>query len=344
MLTVRTDPSTPLLDFMNKEIFVKKNHSILQQLLAVAALFLGFHTSAQIFPDKPIQILVPFSSGTITDNIARTIATRLSERIKQPVLVESKPGAGGIIAMKALQSAKPDGYTLGLIGSGSTTGPWTVKDFPFDVRKDFQMLTLMYAGPLVLVVPPQLPVSNIAEFIQYMKMNPSKAFYGSSGVGTTTHLAIELLKQSASFEMTHIPFKGSSEVYTNMISGGVNAYFDLFGTAKTMMDAGRAKVIGVGSKNRMQILPQTTSISEHIPGFEVSGWVAFAVTQGTPKDIVEKLVSDLRAVILEPEFQQRLRGMGVEPGGNTSSDMTRFVVSEYEKWKNVTSKAGIKPE
>jgi tripartite-type tricarboxylate transporter receptor subunit TctC len=177
-----------------------------------------------------------------------------------------------------------------------------------------------------------------------MKANPSKAFYGSSGVGTTTHLAVELLKQTTTVDMTHVPFKGSSEVYNNMISGGVNAYFDLFGTAKTMVDAGRAKVIGVASKNRMVVLPNVAPISDSIPGFEVLGWVAFAVPNGTPKEIVDKLSVELKAVMTEPEFQQRLRSMGVEPGGNTPAEITRFVSSEFEKWGRVTKSAGIKPE
>jgi len=299
---------------------------------------------AQGFPEKAIQLLAPFPAGSITDNIARLIAQRLSDRVKQPVVMEPKLGAGGVVALKALQAAKPDGYTLGLIPSGSTIGPWTVKDYPFDVRKDFQIISLMYAGPLVLVVPPNLPVSNVQEFMAYMKANPSKAFYGSSGVGTTTHLAVELLKQTTTVDMTHVPFKGSSEVYTNMISGGVNAYFDLFGTAKTMVDAGRAKVIGVASKNRMVVLPNVAPISDSIPGFEVLGWVAFAVPNGTPKEIVDKLSVELKAVMTEPEFQQRLRSMGVEPGGNTPAEITRFVSSEFEKWGRVTKSAGIKPE
>lgn len=316
----------------------------LQCFVLMLSAIIGVNAWGQNFPNKPIQLIVPLSSGSITDNIARMVTVRLAERLKQPVIIDNKTGAGGIVALRALQAARPDGYTLGLIQSGSTIQPWTVKDFPFDVRKDFQVLTMMYVGPLVLVVPPQLPASNVSEFMAFVRANPNKAFYGSSGVGTTTHLAVELLKQSTNVQMTHVPFKGSAEVYTNMISGGVNAYFDLFGTAKTMVDSGRVKIIGVASKNRMSMLPNVAPISDIIPDFQVLGWTAFAVPNGTPSDVAEKLLSELQAVMKEPEFQSRMRNMGVEAGGNSTAEMSQFILSEYEKWGRVTKGAGIKPE
>jgi tripartite-type tricarboxylate transporter receptor subunit TctC len=327
------------------------NKSLLNQIgaltkgaLLFGSLILGGSTHAQNFPDKAVHLIVPLSSGSITDSIARMVAQKLSQRLKQPVVVENKTGAGGIVALRALQSARPDGYTVGLIQSGSTVQPWTMKDFPFDVRKDFQALTLMYVGPLMLVVPPDLPVSNITEFMNYVKSNPSKAFFGSSGFGTTTHLAMELLKQSGSFQMTHVPFKGSAEVYTNMTSGGINAYFDLYGTARPMIDSGRVKVIGLASKGRLSVLPNVPLIPDVVPEFEVLGWTSFVVPNGTPKEVVAKLTSDLRAVLAEPEFQQRLRSMGVQPGGNSNAEVTQFIAAEYDKWGRVTRSAGIKPE
>jgi tripartite-type tricarboxylate transporter receptor subunit TctC len=299
---------------------------------------------AQAFPDKAIHLLVPLGSGSITDIIARLVAARLSERLKQPVVIENKTGAGGIVALRALQQARPDGYTVGLVQSGSTIQPWTMKDFPFDVRKDFQLLSLMYSGPLMLVVPADLPAQNVSEFLALVKAQPKKAFYGSSGTGTTTHLAVELLMQSASVQMTHVPFKGSAEVYTAMLSGNVNAYFDLYGTAKPLLEAGRVKVIGVASRTRMAVLPDVAPISDVVPDFEVTGWTAFAVPNGTPKPVADKLVAELRAVMQEPEFQQRLRKMGVEPGGNSPEEISRYVATEYDKWGRVTRAAGLQAQ
>lgn len=299
---------------------------------------------AQNYPDRPLRLIVPLSSGSITDNVARIVAQKLSEHIKQPVVVENRTGAGGIVALKALHAAAPDGYTVGLIQSGATIQPHTVKDFPFDVRKDFQPLTMMYAGPLMLVVPASLPVNTVSEFVSYVKQNPSKAFYGSSGAGTTTQLAMELLIQSTATPLTHVPFKGSAEVYTNMISGAVNGYFDLYGTAKPMIDSGRVKVIGVASTKPMAVLPGVAPISDVVPGFEVFGWTALALPLGTPKAIAEKLSSDLRAVMSDPEFQKRMRAMGAEGGGNSTAEVTQFIAREYEKWGRVTHAAGIKAQ
>jgi len=316
----------------------------LQGVVAVAALATSAAAGAQSFPDRPIHLIVPYSSGSITDVIARLAAAGLAERLKQPVVIDSKTGAGGIIALKALQAAKADGYTMGLIPSGSVVQPWLMKDMPFDVRKDFQALSLLYAGPLMLVVPPQMPAQNLAEFVAYAKANPSKMFYGSSGAGTATQLSAELMKQAAGVEMTHVPYRGSAEVYTAMLSGSVNAYFDLYGTAKPLIDAGKVRVLGVTSAKRMEVLPNVPAIAEVAPGYEVLGWTGFAVPNGTPKDVVDKLAAALQATLRSPELSKRLVEMGVEPGGNTPTEMTRFIAAEYDKWGQITRRAGMKPE
>lgn len=300
--------------------------------------------SAQTFPDRPLHLIVPYSSGSITDVIARLAAAGLAERLKQPVVIDSKTGAGGIIALKALQAAKPDGYTLGLIPSGSVVQPWLMKDMPFDVRKDFQALSLLYAGPLMLVVPPQMPAQNLAEFVSWAKANPSRVFYGSSGAGTATQLSAELLKQAAGLEMTHVPFRGSAEVYTAMLSGNVNAYFDLYGTAKPMIDGGKVRVLGVTGPRRLPVLPDVPAIAEQLPGYEVLGWTGFAVPNGTPREVVDKLAAALQATLRAPELSRRLQDMGVEPGGNTPAEMSRFIAAEYDKWGQITKRAGMKPE
>jgi len=308
--------------------------------LAAAAML----ASAQSFPDRPIHLIVPYSSGSITDVIARLAAAGLAERLKQPVVIDSKTGAGGIIALKALQATRPDGYTLGLIPSGSVVQPWLMKDMPFDVRKDFQALSLLYAGPLMLVVPPQMPVQTLAEFLAWAKAHPSKVFYGSSGAGTATQLSAELLKQAAGIEMTHVPFRGSAEVYTAMLSGNVNAYFDLYGTARPMIDGGKVRVLGVTSARRLPVLPDVPAMAELLPGYEVLGWTGFAVPNGTPKEVVDKLAAALQATLRAPELSRRLLDMGVEPGGNTPAEMARFIAAEYDKWGQITRRAGMKPE
>jgi tripartite-type tricarboxylate transporter receptor subunit TctC len=313
---------------------------------AMQAMVLVVSTSicAQAYPDKAIQFIVPYSAGSISDLIARLVAADLSERLKQQVVVDNRTGAGGIIGLKALQIARPDGYTIGLIVSGSVVQPWLRRDMPFDVRKDFQPITLMFAGPLMLVVPPEFPARSFPEFLDYAKANPHKIFFGSSGAGTATHLSAELLKQAAAVEMTHVPFRGSSEVYTAMFSGNVNAYFDLFGTAKPFLESGRVRVLGVTSRRRLGALPNVPAIAEYLPGFEVLGWTGLAAPKGTPRNIVDKLATELRAVFQAPEMQKRLMDMGVEPGGNSPAEMTEFIASEYDKWGRITKDAGMKAE
>jgi tripartite-type tricarboxylate transporter receptor subunit TctC len=215
---------------------------------------------------------------------------------------------------------------------------------PFDVRRDFQAVSLMFAGPLMLVVPPRLPVQTLSQFVAYAKANPDKLYYGSSGTGTATQLSAELLKQAGSLQMTHVPFRGSADVYTAMLSGSVNVYFDLYGTAKPLIDAGRVKVLGVTSTKRMAVLPDVPAIAEALPGYEVLGWTGFAVPNGTPKNIVDKLAAELQAVMRTPAIQKRLSDMGVQPGGNTPQEMTAFIASEYDKWGRITRSAGMKPE
>jgi tripartite-type tricarboxylate transporter receptor subunit TctC len=312
--------------------------------LVVALLLASSGARSNAFPEKPIRLIVPYSSGSITDVIARIAAAGLSDRLKHPVVVDARTGAGGLIALKALQASAPDGYTLGLVPSGSVVQPWLMKDMPFDVRKDFQALSLLFAGPLMLVVPPSMPARSLGEFVAYARDHPNKVFYGSSGIGTATHLAAELMKQAANVEMTHVPFRGSAEVYTAMLSGNVNAYFDLYGTAKPLIEAGKIRVLGVTSSKRMPGLPDVPAIAEVVPGYEVLGWTAFAVPNGTPRNVVDKLASALRDTLRAPDVRKRLSEMGVEAGGGSPAETAMFIAAEYDKWGQITRRAGMKPE
>lgn len=318
--------------------------SLRRPLALLAALLVAGAAAAQGYPERPIKLIVPYSTGSTTDIIARLIGAALAERTKQPVVIDTRVGAGGIVGLKALQAAPADGYTMGLVVSGNAVQPWLMKDMPFDVRKDFQPLTLMYVGQYVLMVPPNLPPQNFSEFLGYLKANPKKVFFGSSGSGTTTHLAGELLKQAAGVEMTHVPFKGSPEVFNAMFSGSVQAYFDLYGTSRPLIESGKVRPLATSGKTRMAQLPNLPAIAESLPGFEVLVWTGFAVPNGTPPEVVTKLTAELRAVMQAPELRKRLAEMGVEPGGGTTASMAAFVAAEYDKWGRTIKAAGIKPE
>ncbi len=319
-----------------------KKSSVWLILTTFGLLPLAIH--AQDYPSKPIQIIVPYSAGSTTDVIARLVAQHLSVKLKQPVSVDNRTGGGGSVGVNALKQAPKDGYTIGLIVSGNVIQPWLSNDMLFDVRKDFINMTLMYAGPYVLTVPPNFPSNNFAEFLTYAKANSGKLFFGSSGSGTTTHLAGELLKQLANVDMTHVPYRGSPQVVAGMLSGDVQLYFDLFGTVKPLLDSGRVRALAVSGKGNMITLPHLPPIADTLPGFEVLAWTGFSAPLGTPSDVTEKLTAALRSVFQIPDVRKRIQALGVDPGGNSPTEFSQFVNSEYDKWGKIIKTAGIKAQ
>jgi len=299
---------------------------------------------AQDYPNKQISFIVPYPAGSSTDIIGRLITVPLGQRLKQTVVVENRAGAGGAVGVRALKAAQPDGYTMGLIVSGSVIQPWLQKDLPFDVRKDFSLLSLMYSGLYVLSVAPNFPAKNVAEFIAYAKANPGKVNFGSSGAATTTHLAGEMLKQIAGINIVHVPFKGSPEVYAGIGSGDIQAAWDLYGTSKPMIEGGRIRPLAVSSKTRFATLPTLPALAETVPGYEILAWTGFAMPLGTPAPIVNRMATELRAVMANPELKKRINDMGIDIGGNSPQEFQAYVNAEWDKWGKVIQAAGLKQE
>jgi tripartite-type tricarboxylate transporter receptor subunit TctC len=316
--------------------------------LVGVALFSAATTLAaqsQSYPTRRVSIIVPYPAGSTTDIIARLIAAPLALRLGQAVVVENRAGAGGAIGVRVLKQSPADGHTIGLIVSANVIQPHLQKaEMPFDVRTDFVPLSMMYSGLYMLNVAPSFPAKTVAEFVSYAKANPQKIFYGSSGAGTTTHLAGELLKQLAGIEMTHVPFKGSPEIYTAMGSGDIQASFDLWGTSRPMIESGRVRGLGVTSKTRNAALPQFPAIAETVPGYEVLVWTGFAAPLGTPPAAVNRLVTELRAVMAQPDLKARVAGMGVDIGGNSPTEFAQFVRDDFEKWDKAIKMSGLSPQ
>jgi tripartite-type tricarboxylate transporter receptor subunit TctC len=310
------------------------------------ALALSMTAGAQEFPSKPIRILIPYTPGTQSDVVARMISVPLTERLKQQVIVDNRPGAGGTIGIVALKQSAPDGHTIGVLVSANAVQPWIRKDMPFDVRKDFAPITLIYFSPLVMTVADSFPAKNLAEFIAYARANANakKLFFGSTGIGTTTHLAGELLNQAAGISVTHVPMKGSPELYPPIFSGDLQVAFDGLTTPRAFIDAGKLRVIAVTSRQRMSRLPQVPAISETYAGFDVVAWTGFAAPAGTPRQAVERLTSEIRAILNAPDFRKRVEDLGVEVGGITSAEFTQMIQENYEKFGRAIQAAGIKPE
>ena len=293
---------------------------------------------------RRIRIIVPFGTGTGADLAARVIGERLAHRTHQPVIIENRPGGSATIGVNALKNAPADGATLGVLASGNAAQPWLVKELPFDIRKDFIPLTLMYSGPLVLTVASSFPAKTLAEFVAYAKAHPGKLSYGTLGAGTITHLAAELLVQSAGLEMTQIPYKGSGEIHTAVASGEVTMSFDNYVSPKPLVDAGRLRVLAITSPRRSPLLPNVPTLAETYPGVEIGLWTGLAAPKGTPKPVVDQLTRDLRAVMQEPEVKQYISGTGSRPGGGSPEEFADLISTDYEKFGRIVRKAGIKVE
>jgi tripartite-type tricarboxylate transporter receptor subunit TctC len=311
--------------------------------LAFAASVLA-PAQAQDFPSRPLRIIVPYGTGTGVDIVARQVAGPLSERIKQQVIVENRPGGSAIIGVTALKQAAPDGYTIGILVSANAAQPWLIKDIPFDIRKDFVPLTLLYSGPLVLTVTQSFPAKNLAELVAYAKANPGKLNYGSLGIGTTTHLAAELLKQVAGIDGTNVSYKGSADIHNAVAAGDVQMSFDNYVSPRPLVDAGRLRPIATTSLTRMPALPNVPTLAETYPGVEMAFWTGFAAPPGTPPAIVERLTAELRAVLQSPDLKRRMAETGSEIGGTTPAEFARRIETDYEKFGKLIRGAGIKPE
>ena len=314
--------------------------ALLMSLVAPAAL-----AQPADYPNKPIQLVVPFASGGPTDVIARQVGQKLGERLKQPVVIVNKPGAGGNLGSASVVSAPPDGYTL-LLGTVSTHGinPSLYKTMPYDHRKDFVAISQLTLVPSVLVVNNNFPPKSVPELVDYLKKNPGKVFYATPGAGTSIHLASEMLKMNTGTDMTHVPYKGSAPAMVDVIGGQVQLMFDNTVTAWPQVKGGKVRALGVTSKQRLKSAPDVPAIAEFLPGFEANAWHGIFAPAGTPKPIVDRLAQEIQAVMKDPAIVEAFTKVDTIPVGNTPAQFSAFVDSETERWGAVVKKLGLQQE
>jgi tripartite-type tricarboxylate transporter receptor subunit TctC len=316
-------------------------------MLAVAAPWLSLGTASpaaaqgRAYPSQPIRVIVPFSAGT-SDTVARLVGQKMSESMGQPLVVESRPGAGGNIGSEACAQAKPDGYTicLGTISSHAINPSIFVK-MPYDNMKDFAPITQLAAQPNALAVTNDLPAKNIAELITLLKANPGKYNYGSSGVGTSIHLAGALFSQLTGTEMEHVPYRGSGQIMTALLTGELPLAFDNFSSAWPFGKEGKIRILGVTSLTRNPAAPDIPAIAETVPGFESLSWHGFFAPAATPPDIVARLNKEAVAALKSDTVSARFRELGITPIGNTSDEFRAFIASETKRWGDVARNAKI---
>jgi len=305
--------------------------------LVCGSLLLASFAAAQSYPVKPVRLVVPFPAGGATDILARAISQKASEKLGQPIVIDNRPGAGGTIGADHVAKATSDGYTL-LIATGSThsIGPIINPKIPYDVERDFVPVVYVAQTSSVLVVPGNLPVKNLAEFIAMAKAKPGQLNFGSSGNGTNSHLSGELFKAQAKVFLTHIPYRGTGLVFNDMMSGQVHMLMDNYVTSQSNIKEGKLRVLGVTSLQRLPFLPDVPTLDEQgLKGFDVSNWFGIYAPKGTPSEITAKVNAAFNQALQEPDLQKRLAALGATPTGGTPEQMAAMVAADAAKWSKL---------
>jgi tripartite-type tricarboxylate transporter receptor subunit TctC len=316
--------------------------------IAVAAIFFLLYgtdsAQSQGFPSKPVTVIVPAPPGGTADISMRIIAHRLTENLGQQVIVDNRPGAGGVIASQLAVKATPDGYTMLMNYTSHAINPSLYKKLPYDSTKDFIPVTLLGVTPLVLVVHPSVPAKTVPEFIAFAKANPGKLNYGSAAIGGASHMGGELLKIKAGIDIVHVPYKGGAAAVADLISGQIQMGLDSLLVMQPHIKAGKVRPLGVTNLKRTEISPNLPAIAETIPNYEANAWFGIMTPASTPKEAVARLNTEFTKVLRTQETREKLTQQGFEAVGNSSEEYTAFLKKETEKWAEVVRIAGVKVE
>ncbi len=297
------------------------------------------------YPTKQITIVVPASPGGAIDLAARLIGQKLSEAWGQPVVVDNRAGATGIIGTDLVAKSPPDGHMLVLVASSHAINPSMVKKLPFDTVKGFEPVALTHVVPLVLIVSPELPVKSVAELVAYGKANPGKLSFASSGNGGAPHFSGELFKSMTGLDLTHVPYKGSTLAHPDLISGRTSLMFDTVAAANVQIKAGRLRALAVTTARRSSVLPDVPTMQEAgIAGYETSTWGGLLAPAGTPAATVARLNAEVARILAMPDVRKTFQDNGIEPGGGSPRQFGDFIATEMVKWAKVAKDAGIQPE
>lgn len=297
--------------------------------------------AAQGYPQRPVRIVVPVSAGGGVDSLARIVAQHFNAVWGQPFIVDNRPGAGGSLGAEIVSRATPDGYTLMVTSSSFVTNA-AIRHVRYDPIRDFQPITKLTTNPYIIVVTPSLPVKSVSDLVALAKAKPDGISYASSGTGGVLHLGAELLAVLTNTRMLHVPYKGVADGYPAVMSGQVNWMLGSPISAQPLMKAGRLRGIAVTGPTRIKALPDLPTIGESVPGYEVSAWFGLVAPAHVPARIVEQLYKEAAKAVTEPELARRMEAGGTETVGNTPQEFTQQVKAEYEKWRGLVKKAGLK--
>jgi len=310
--------------------------------IVVTAAVFAAPVSAQQYPSKTIRIISPFSPGGGNDTLCRTVAPKLTESLRQQVIVENRAGANGMIGTETMARAAPDGYTIGLIPSGHAVNAAIRKNLPFDPVKDFTTISLVGSSPLVLAVHPSLPVKNVRELIAFAKARPGELNYVSAGVGASGHQGGALFEVMTGTKMVHVPYKGMALALTDLVAGQVTMAFATSLSVVPHVQAGRLRALATTGSKRSPALPDLPTVAETVPGYEVDLWYGFVGPAGLPADIVRSLNAAIVAALDAPDVRQRLGGQGVDVGSSTPEAFGKLLAADLVRWAKFVRLAGIK--
>jgi len=310
------------------------------------AAFLAEAAPAQIYPSKPIRLIVPFAAGGGNDNVARLVGKRLADSLGQPVVVDNRPGAGGVVGAELAAKSAPDGYTLFLGGVGShAINPNLNEKLPYDPIRDFAPVELLAQAPLILVVHPSVPARDVAEFIAYARAHPGRLNFASNGNGSSSQLAAVMFDSMAGVDMVHVPYKGLSPALTDLLSGQVQLMFSSVVAILPHIKAGKLRALAVTGATRLASMPDLPTIAESgLPGYEASSWYGILAPAGTPREIVAKLNAELSKALEQPEVRASLIAEGAEPAGGPPERFAAHIRTEKERLGKLIRDAKIRLE
>lgn len=315
----------------------------LRAVLGAALLSAACAAWGQVWPNKPLRMLVGASAGGTTDIVARIVAARLSERLGQQVVVENRGGAGGNLALDAVAKAAPDGYTLAMAYSGLSINPVVMSSMPFDTLKDLAPVSLVATVQMFLIVDPGLKIGSVRQLIYQARAEPGKLAIAANALASVSHLSAELFKTRAAVDMPTLVYKGSSPALIDMLGGRVAAMFDTVPGALPHVKSGKVRAIAIGGGARSSLMPDVPTLGESgLPDFEIRSWYGVVATGGTPAAVVDRLNTEIAGIVKAQDMRERFAAQSLDPVGGTSAEFSAYIRDEMSRWAGVAKAAKIK--
>lgn len=326
---------------------MKNRATVSVTLWAMGALFCaGAAAQQQPYPSKPIRLIVPYPPGGPTDLIGRAVNERLATRLGQPVIVDNRGGAASIIGAEITARAPADGYTM-LVASVTTlaVNPALNSKLPYHPERDFAPVSMLGSTPYLLAIHPAVPAKSVAQLVAHAKANPGKLSFGSAGIGSGNHLAGEMFKHMAAIDIVHVPYKGSGPAMLDMMGGQIAFMFSSVSVLKPHVDAGRLRALGISTIKRSATVPDIPTLDESgVKGYQTKSWNSLVVPRRTPAAIVQRLNTEINAVLKTPQLADQLKQQGIEPEPGTPGELAKYIREEMARFKNLIDAIGLKPE